>query len=409
MPSLAPAMARRSASEHAEVQRPALPAHAASRRRAEPNDDALSAYLRSLRRLRMMNAEQEHEAALQLRESERLTWEALLGVSALRPWLSTSTTPREPLPPVIAASLSSGAPATRRSSELRRMAAALCAWDLDRKYVDEALAALSCEAPSPRDALRHERAMGHRRRALALRNRFVNANLRLVVSIARRFHHHRLPLIDLIQEGNLGLIKSVDRFDPTKGFRFSTYAHWWIRQAIERAIMNKGTQVRLPVHIFEQRRALARVRGELGQRLGRAPTRDELACALDISAERLDELEQAVPREPASLDEALREGEPRPWGERFVDESQPSVELQVQCLDSARRVARALGQLSPMEADILRRRFGLAPGPDETLDDIGCSYGLSRERIRQIQVKGLRKLSESCPELRGGAHPSALG
>jgi RNA polymerase primary sigma factor len=240
-----------------------------------------------------------------------------------------------------------------------------------------------------------------RGRALRLRNHFVRANLRLVVSVARRFHHYRLALIDLIQEGNLGLIKSVHRFDHRKGFRFSTYAHWWIRQAIERAIMNKGAQVRLPVHIFDARREVAKASHELQQQLGREATHAEIARALNVPAEKLEEILRAVPREPTSLDDPLGDDEDRTVGEVIADAEAAAPDERVIQVNEAKFVRKLLGKLSPMEMDIIRRRFGLGTDDDETLEEIGKSYNLSRERVRQIQVQGLKKMASYCEAANG--------
>jgi RNA polymerase primary sigma factor len=235
-----------------------------------------------------------------------------------------------------------------------------------------------------------------RRAAVTARNAFVRANLRLVVSVARGFHHLRLPLIDLIQEGNLGLMKAVHRFDWRKGFRFSTYAHWWIRQSIERAIMNKGAQVRLPVHVFDTRRQLAKAHKELAQQLGRRATEDEVAQKLGVPLDKLAEALHSVPREPVSLDDSMGSEDDRKLGDLVADESVEPADLMVIRENEIARVRELLCLLTPVEMDIIRRRFGLSGDNDETLEEIGKRYNLSRERVRQIQVQGLEKMRRFC-------------
>lgn len=272
--------------------------------------------------------------------------------------------------------------------------------DEDHLMVDGAVAALRHDVahartggPTLADLQTVERG---RRAALAARNAFVRANLRLVVSVARHFHHFRMPLIDLIQEGNLGLLKAVHRFDWKKGFRFSTYAHWWIRQSIERAIMNKGAQVRLPVHVFDTRRQIARAQKELGQELGRRPTPEEMAVHLGIDLEKVQETLAANPREPLSLDEPVGSEDDRRVGDMVADDSVAPPDEACITSDEVARVKQMLALLTPVEMDIIERRFGLHGDQDETLEEIGKRYNLSRERVRQIQVAGLEKMRRHC-------------
>jgi RNA polymerase primary sigma factor len=237
-----------------------------------------------------------------------------------------------------------------------------------------------------------------RRRAQLAREELVRSNLRLVTSIAKKYQNRGIAMEDLIQEGTLGLIHAVDKYDHRKGFRFSTYAHWWIRQAIERAIMNKGAQVRLPVHVFDARREVAKVTRDLTHSLGREPDFAEIAKALQLPEEKLHEVLAAVPREPQSLDDPIGDDEDRTLAEAIASEGPPPDE-QVIALDEQHRVKRLLTRLSPMEIDIITRRYGLTHDDDETLEEIGRSYSLSRERVRQIQVQGLRKI-QRCVESR---------
>ena len=232
--------------------------------------------------------------------------------------------------------------------------------------------------------------------ALRARNDFVRANLRLVVSVARNFHHHRIPFIDLIQEGNVGLMKAVHRFDHSRGFRFSTYAHWWIRQSIERAIINKGSQVRLPVHIIDSRRQVGRASARLQQRLGRVPTPGELSRTLRMPQVKVEQILNGVQQDPVSLDEPVGADDPRKYLDLVRDENRPALDEALIRENTHERVRELLHMLNPIEKDIIRRRFGLGDDSDQTLDEIGKLYNLSRERVRQIQAQGLMKMRRMC-------------
>jgi len=244
-----------------------------------------------------------------------------------------------------------------------------------------------------REMLAIERSRGESLRA---RNDFVRANLRLVVSVARSFHHVRLPLIDLIQEGNVGLMKAVHRYDHRRGFRFSTYAIWWIRQAIERAIINKGSAVRLPVHVIDSRRQISRAANKLTQKLGRAPSPAELSKTLHMSQTKLDQILAGVHQDPVSLDDPISSDDPRNYLDMVRDENQPALDESLIRENTRERIRELLGLLSPIEKDIIKRRFGMHDGQDQTLDEIGKHYNLSRERVRQIQTQGLMKMRRMC-------------
>ncbi len=382
-------------------------------------DEMLSEYLASLGAIPLLTPESEQELARELREAEVATWTVLLAAPqtlsllAGHPALEKGFTAASELSRLVDDQARKKVDAKRAAKDRERLADALREADDERCLVVEVISALESreyERCSQNDGARGKRtrkgdkelsalvrsAREERERALRLRNRFVRANLRLVVSVARRFHHYRLPLIDLIQEGNLGLIKSVHRFDHRKGFRFSTYAHWWIRQAIERAIMNKGAQVRLPVHIFDQRREVQKAAHHLSQALGREPSNEEVADMLEIPFDKLMEILRAVPRDPVSLDDPIGDDEDRTLGETISDSADASPDERVIAKSEASLVRRVLDRLSPMEVDIIRRRFGLDADEDETLEAIGKSYNLSRERVRQIQVQGLKKMATYC-------------
>lgn len=248
-----------------------------------------------------------------------------------------------------------------------------------------------------RGLLAIERAFGETLRA---RNDFMRANLRLVVSVARTFRHSHLALIDLIQEGNFGLLKAVHRFDYKRGFRFSTYAHWWIRQAIERAIVNKGNEVRLPVHVLEVRRQVARTAAMLFKEKGQEPTIDEIAAKLRLPIERLEQALTNVQPEPLSLDESLGDDDPRRLVELVRDDSRPSIDEAVIRESTYARLKALMSDLGDIEKDVISRRFGLRDGREQTLDEIGRTYDLSRERVRQIQAQAMHKMRRLCERRR---------
>jgi RNA polymerase primary sigma factor len=231
-------------------------------------------------------------------------------------------------------------------------------------------------------------------RAQRAKNEFVKANLRLVVSIARRFNHGRMPLADLIQEGNIGLIKAVERFDYRRGYRFSTYASWWIRHAISRALADKGRAVRLPVHMIDAYHRVAKSKRELSGKLGRQPTVEEIGEATGIAAAKIEKMRSYLLDQSFSLDRPVSDED----GRRFIDfiqdpnaeESSPVDTLADEAMTS--EVRHLLAGLKPIEADILRQRFGLDDDKELTLKEIGEKYNLSRERIRQLQEQALMKM-----------------
>jgi RNA polymerase primary sigma factor len=391
----------------------------AKRRGDEEPASFLAMYFRDMAELDVLRPEQEFETARNIEEMELDLWRTILGFAPGSDWVM-DVVARElgkQLPEEKAYRLAAVAARGRSSiparSKLEKAAATLAlklrALDIDRIYLDAALAEIQrvgravqglpfegtvAFSTASKGFADYVRTVGSKAFKLkAAKNEFVKANLRLVVSIARRFNHGRLPLADLIQEGNIGLMKAVERYDYRRGFRFSTYASWWIRHAISRALADKGRAVRLPVHMIDAYHRIAKSQRELQSKLERAPTTQEIAAATGIEAEKLEKMKTFLSETPVSLDRPISDEDGRRLIDVLVDPNEgPAVPEQMASSETQTEMLKFLSSLKPIEADILRKRFGLVNDRERTLKEIGDEYRLSRERVRQLQEQALVKM-----------------
>ncbi len=376
------------------------------------NGTYLSMYFRDMALLDVLRPEEEFSAAQQIEALEIQLWEALLAHAPAveRILAAVIEVPdfQEPVETKTLRKLAAGRDPKAFVRAAARAARKLRGSDVDHLFIEAALGAVDRMTLGIGVRGANVSTLGARtkvaewlrkvheanRRAAASRNDFVKANLRLVVSIARRFNHGRMALADLIQEGNLGLLKAVERYDYKKGFRFSTYASWWIRHAISRALADKGREVRLPVHMIDAQHRLTKARRNLTGKLGRSPTTEELAEETKMPVDKVEKMRSWLLEQSISIDKPVGDDEGRVLGEVLEDPDRepasPTEELEWAALTT--EMAGLLGELRPIEADILRQRFGLGTEQELTLKEIGDKYNLSRERIRQLQEQALSKM-----------------
>jgi len=381
----------------------------------------LTSYFKDLSSVEVMSRDEELQAATQIANLRQTYWKSLLcyppfidGICDLaREVLAAEPCPAEALDAMKRASRAlrdRDLLVHQKAYEAARecLTLALAEADVDALVSDRVLADLgsveagqnegtSMKVKLPRKGsspfLAYVTAVRANHQALwAVKQQFVTANLRLVVTIARRYSRGRMPLQDLIQEGNLGLMKAVNRFDPRKGCRFSTYGSWWIRHAVTRAIADKGRTVRLPVHMIDAYSKVLRARREFEARHGRPATEAELTETCGVSPERLARMRVSLIEAPVSFDQRLSGDTDLTLLDAMEDTSTPPAPEAMDHELLMENLQELFDKLLPFEADILRKRMGMGDSAEMTLKEIGRHYGLSRERIRQLQEQALAKL-----------------
>ena len=393
---------------------------APEKREAEEPSNFLAMYFRDMARLAVLRPQEEFDSARKIEGLEIAVWARILSYAPLIDVILkvAERTLENSLPEfkiLRKATEDCRKKPTRKEQEklergVLKASEQLRALDVDKRILDVVLAELkkifrglpgrvvedklefSTKSKAFKSYLR-EVASSYNR-AHNAKNEFVKANLRLVVSIARRFNYGRMPLADLIQEGNIGLIKAVERYDYRRGYRFSTYASWWIRHAISRALADKGRAVRLPVHMIDAYHRVAKSKRELSAKLGRQPTSEELGTATGIAPAKIEKMRTFLLDQSFSLDKTVSDDDGRKFIDFIQDPNAENFTTTDLLVDQAMttEVRAQLQHLKPIEADILRQRFGLDTDKELMLKEIGEKYNLSRERIRQLQEQALTKM-----------------
>lgn len=386
------------------------------------SNDHLASYFHDMSMHKLLTPEQEKDMAERITASEVETWCILLSNPAIAEHVIDQIEARlDKTVESFQAVRQAAAAARKTRSKLRRTrlhevakeaASQVRALDLDRTHIEAILRSLDALAVGGPGSKRTKLSFSPRSRsfreclqaaknsdlsAARLRQDFVHSNLRLVVTMARRYDQGGMSLADLIQEGNLGLMHAVSRFDHTRGLRFSTYACWWIRHAIGRALADKSRTVRIPVHMLEAQAQLQKLHQKLSRELHRKPTSEELAQAANMPESKIEQMHRYLMGAPVSLDRPAGEHDDRAFGDLLTDPQSEfdTPEDRITARSMADLVHQLMADLSPIEADVLRLRFGLRDHKERTFREIGDQYHLSRERIRQIQNTALGKLREA--------------
>ena len=388
-----------------------VPSTSSTAKKAQPaadRQDALARYFQEMSSGGLLNAKQEAALASQLRDEEEALWQTLLSFAPLvapltdRISLELGEKNEVSFRSLRAAATKDLKKATSKTQEALARAAGKIAVTMRERDPDQDIL-LGLIRSVEKNEMPYEgsadayRVYGHSIRSLQsqatrTRNHFVESNLGLVVSVAKRYQFSGMSLSDLIQEGNLGLLRAVSRFDDRKGFRFSTYATWWIRHAVGRGVSDKSRTVRVPVHVTETSQKLKKLSRDMERELGREPSREELSKAAEMSVRKIESTFQAARTSSVSLDAPVGEDGDRERMEVFTSNEEDSVFERMSTMALSKQARNALTTLAPIEIEILHRRFGLEGKSATTLQEIANHIGKSRERIRQIQEKALLKL-----------------